>query len=171
MKKIKSLALIAMIIAIMTATVSGIWAHSFADVDEFDVSINTLSSLGVIRGKRATVFSPNDNVTRWQMALMITKLSTGITDDEIWRENSGDFPFTDVKEHHYRTSVAHAAEKGIIIGTTERLFSPDQSITLQDGYTMACRILDYSGNKMDEGYPESYIKKAEQLGLSAGLEG
>ena len=171
MKKIKALALIAMIIAVMTATVSGIWAHSFADVDEFDVSINTLSSLGVIRGKSATVFSPDDNVTRWQMALMITKLSTGITDDEIWRENSGDFPFTDVKEHHYRASVAHAAAKGIIIGTTERLFSPDQSITLQDGYTMACRILDYSGEKMDEGYPESYIEKAEQLGLSAGLEG
>lgn len=171
MKKIKSLALIAMIIVIMTATVSGIWAHSFADVDEFDVSINTLSSLGVIRGKSATVFSPDDNVTRWQMALMITKLSTGITDDEIWRENSGDFPFTDVKEHHYRSSVAYAAQNGIIIGTSDTLFSPDQSITLQDGYTMACRILDYSGEKMDEGYPESYIEKAEQLGLSAGLDG
>ena len=67
MKKIKALALIAMIIAVMTATVSGIWAHSFADVDEFDVSINTLSSLGVIRGKSATVFRPmtTSHAGRW----------------------------------------------------------------------------------------------------------
>lgn len=146
-------------------------AHSFTDVDEYDGAITALTELGVIRGVTSTTFSPNQNVTRWQMALLITKLSTGNTDDDHWHDSGTDIPFTDVKSQHYAGSIAYASENGIIIGVSATSFSPERGITLRDAYTMACRVLGYKGSEMDSGYPSTYIKKAESLGLSMGLSG
>ena len=55
-------------------------AQGFTDIsgldDATEKAINQLVQLGVTKGTSATTFSPNDNVTRLQMALFLTRLAT-----------------------------------------------------------------------------------------------
>lgn len=173
MKKFIKITTFALIIFMISALVTvGVYA-TFDDVTEYQEAIGTLNSIGVIVGRSATIFSPNDNVTRWQMALLMTKLLTGDIDNSKWASSANDIAFTDVTNttKHYGGSIAYAAKNGIIRGRSDTIFAPEDGITLQDAATMMVRALGYPRTQYDSGYPESYIKKADELGLFAGLTG
>nr|MBQ4317529.1 S-layer homology domain-containing protein [Clostridia bacterium] len=151
----------------MCAAVS---AHSFRDVKEFDEAIDLLSGIEVIKGYSNTSFGPNDNVTRWQMALLISKLRTGRVETSVWEATGSGTAFTDVEAaRHYPSAINYAHNNGIIIGRTSDVFAPDDNITVQDGITMCVRALGYPRSSYDSGYPNSYISKGKELGLFEGL--
>ena len=148
----------------------GLSAHTFRDVTQFEDAIELLSQIEVIKGYNAYAFGPDDNVTRWQMALLISKLRTGNTETAVWAASDDEIVFTDiVNERHYPASIAYAHSNGIIIGQAEGIFNPDANITVQDGLTMCVRALGYPRSGYDSGYPNSYISKAKELGLLEGL--
>ena len=120
----------------------GLSAHTFRDVTQFEDAIELLSQIEVIKGYNAYAFGPDDNVTRWQMALLISKLRTGNTETAVWAASDDEIVFTDiVNERHYPASIAYAHSNGIIIGQAEGIFNPDANITVQDGLTMCVRAL------------------------------
>ncbi len=170
----KSMRIIAVILSVLmlsTCLSVGSFAHSFTDVREFDDAISTLTDIGVIRGESSTIFNPNSNIRRWQMALLLSKLLTGDTNDTRWESTSGKLAFEDVSNstRHYGGSIDYATENGIIIGVSATEFAPDEGITLQDGVTMVVRALGYPRASYDAGYPQSYLTKGAQLGLLDGL--
>lgn len=167
-KKILITALISILcVAMMIGAVS---AHNFNDVTRYEEAIDLLSSLEVIKGYSETRFGPDDEVTRWQMALLITKLVTGNVDTPTWEAKDNTSTFTDVKSNHYFGSIAYAHKNGIIIGRSDEVFAPEDSITFQDGLTMVVRALGYPSDTLNKGYPESYIDKGKELGLLTGIQ-
>lgn len=143
---------------------------AFDDVFEYRDAISLLSDIGVIRGYSASVFGPEDGVTRWQMALLISKLMNGNVDTAYWQAEDTSAKFADLNPaKHYLRAISYASEKGIIKGRSATVFDPDSGITLQDGATMAVRALGYPAGDYDSEYPRSYMVKAEELGLFDGV--
>ena len=79
---------------------------------------------GIVKGTSATTFSPNDDCTRGQFALMLYRLAgkpdvTGVAN-----------PFKDVKSSAaYYRAVLWAYNEGIIKGTSATTFNPNGTVT------------------------------------------
>ena len=163
-------------VALASATVmsfglgTGVAAKTFEDIDitkeyNYVEQIDILSDIGVIVGTSDTQFSPNDNVTREQMAMFLFRTMLG-------RNNSGTVnstDFADLYDDIYNGAISWANASGYIIGTSEETFNPTGGITLQDAMTMIIRALGQSNASMDKGYPWTYIDTAIKLGLDKGL--
>jgi len=145
-------------------------AHSFTDVSEYSEAIDKLSESGIILGYNEYTFAPNDPVTRWQMALLISKLLTAQVETAVWQNPDTKVPFTDIHPYsHYPAAIDYAHKNGIIVGRTAEIFAPSDGITLRDGVTMCIRALGYPRSEYDPGYPDSYMSKGGELGLLRGL--
>ena len=102
-------------------------AQGFNDISSFDAAtekaINQLVQLGVTKGTSATTFSPNDNVTRWQMALFLTRLATAAGHT---LGDGSDQGFTDISGLDAATQIAinQSVQLGISDGTSATMFSP-----------------------------------------------
>lgn len=156
--------------ALMLAS-SGIttFAKDFDDVKNDHVAkteISILSDIGVIKGTGATHFSPDDLVSREQMATLLFRLMLGR--DDAGRNNTT--AFTDLYEPYYNGAISWASSAGYILGTSKNTFNPTGGITKQDAMAMLIRALGQSTDKMNEGYPWSYINAGVKLGLDRGLE-
>ncbi len=167
----KTLALLLAAVTILSCCPTAVFAHTFTDVTEYDDAIELLSDLEVIKGYSTTSFGPKDNITRWQMALLISKIMSGDTRTETWwKETGANSKFTDVLSAHYLGSIIYAAEQGVILGRGDGIFDPATGITVQEGITMAIRALNLDTSTMDAGWPESYIIKANDLDLLDGVK-
>lgn len=167
--------LLAFLIAITMMCATCVSAHSFTDIEEndpFGDAVDLLSSIGVIRGTSATTFEPDRPVQRWQMALLLTKLTTGNVNDNDWYtlDEGSRFSFSDINSSQYMNAIRYADENGIIIGDGSGHFYPTGGITLQDAVTMTVRALGYPRAVYDPAYPQSYLQLGATLGLTDRLE-
>lgn len=160
-----SLATLLIALALMT----GASAKSYDDVastDRYAEQIEILSDIGVIMGTSENEFSPEEKVTREQMALLLFRLMIG-------KDTAGTLnttAFTDLYDHTYSGAISWANASGYIIGTTATTFEPTEGIELQDAMTMLVRALGHSSIQMNGGYPWTYIDAAVKLGLDDGIE-
>lgn len=165
-KKIMSTSLAAMMVA-GCGTMT--FAKTYDDVDsdhKASTEISILSDIGVIKGTSDGEFSPDELVTREQMAALLFRLMLGR--DDAGRVNTTSF--TDLYEPYYHGAISWANAAGYIIGTSKITFEPKGGITKQDAMTMLVRALGQDSDKMNENYPWSYINAAIKLGLDRGLE-
>ena len=157
--------------ATMTLGLStGIAAKTFDDIDikqeyNFAEQIDILSDIGVIVGTSDTKFSPDENVTREQMAMFLFRIMLGRNNPGTVNSSS----FNDLYDDVYNGAISWANASGHIIGTSENTFEPTGGITLQDAMTMIIRALGQSTTAMDRGYPWTYIDAAIKTGLDKGL--
>ncbi len=154
---------------IVCAAIPAVAARNFNDVtvenparDEIDI----LSDIGVIVGTSENEFSPEQNVTREQMALLLFRLM--LNKQSGGRVNTS--PFKDLYDDTYHGAISWANASGYILGTSESTFKPLDGITLQDAMTMLVRALGQSNASMNNGYPWTYIDAGIKLGLDRGLE-
>ena len=102
-------------------------AQGFTDISGLDAAtekaINQLVQLKVTKGTSATTFSPNDNVTRLQMALFLTRLATAAGHT---LGDGSDQGFTDISGLDAATQKAinQTVQLGISDGTSTTMFSP-----------------------------------------------
>ena len=165
-KQFLSAALAALMIA---GSAVGAGARAYEDVKEDNkasTAISMLSDIGVIKGTSETEFTPDENVSREQMAALLFRLMLGR--DDAGRENTT--RFTDLYEPYYNGAISWANASGYIRGTTGTTFNPKGGITKQDAMTMLVRVLGQETDSMNAGYPWSYINQAVRLGLDHGLE-
>jgi hypothetical protein len=97
-------------------------------------AINQITQLGVSKGTTTTTFSPNDVVTRWQMALFLHRLGTaaGIA----FSNTAGHNDFTDIGAFSAEVQGAINAladtkadpQGHIVLGTGGSLFSPNDPV-------------------------------------------
>lgn len=79
------------------------------------------SSEGIVQGTSATTFSPNDPVTRAQVATFLYRYANGEASRQATK-------FTDVKEgKYYYEAVAWAAENEITKGSTDGTYRPNDT--------------------------------------------
>lgn len=146
---------------------------AFDDVTDYQEAIDVMNTLGIIKGYDEKTFGPDDDVTRWQMALLITKMMTGKVSDEYVEtnlKNPENFTaFTDITADNYIGAISYANNNGIVKGYSADKYGPKDGIMIQDVFTMVVRMLGYGSTAMDNNYPWSFIDKAISLGLDDGL--
>lgn len=97
-----------------------------------------LAARDIIKGKSATAFSPNSQITRAEFVQILANMSGNDL------SKYTDSAFSDVSEKAwYAKAVAWAVEKGIAGGTGNEKFSPNANITRQD---MSVMISKYAAN-------------------------
>jgi len=115
-------------------------AAGFTDTTSTDV--DCLAMFGITQGTTATTYSPNDSVTRWQMALYLTRalapaggtLGAGV-----------DQGFTDIsgKSAEIQLAINQIAELGITVGTGDgTTYSPDDNVTREQMAMFIERFLE-----------------------------
>lgn len=166
---------LALVLAMLMVVSAGAAVSAFDDVADdstYAAAIADLAEKEIVRGKSADTFDPDANVTRWQMALFIVRAITGDTDDANWAE--GFCYFNDIAAGQYPGAISKAAAAGIILGRTENEFDPTANVNYAEALTMAVRALGYEerdkDGKITFSYPNDYLAKAIDLGLTKGVK-
>jgi len=114
------------------------WKNPFTDIKDTDYffdSIKKVNRNGLMNGMYDTVFSPSDTLTR---AMFVTILYRIAGEPEVEKS-----PFSDISVGSwYEKSVAWAYENGIVNGTSETTFSPEENISIEQMLIMAYRFAD-----------------------------
>lgn len=172
MKKILSFILA----ALMTASCAAYVAADDAAVEETtsnaaqDYAIEFLANYGIFKGYSAEDTGAEDLIQRYQMALFVSRISTGWVDDDKWEDGTANnATFKDIDDepaNKYLGALSYANQNGIIEGYTANTFAPYANITYRDALTMVVRTLGYKGLT----YPWGYIEKAVELDLTEGID-
>ena len=134
-------------------------------------AINTLADDGIIRGTTSDTYSPANNITRADFALLLVRAF------KLKSENTENFADVSVADY-FAPELAIARNNGIISGIGENKFAPRNTITRQDMMVIVYRALqklNVGFDACDEPqYPDfttvaSYAKDAVSALISAGL--
>lgn len=93
-----------------------------ADGDPDHYGIEFCLDNGIMNGTGDDTFSPEDKITRAQFATMFYRFAGS-------PETSENSKFADLTEDWYKKAVSWAAANGIITGTSDATFSPDDTVT------------------------------------------
>ncbi|NMB41367.1 MAG: S-layer homology domain-containing protein [Firmicutes bacterium] len=98
--------------------------------------IATAAAHGIVSGYSETAFGPNDNITREQLAVMVSKAAQ-------LPKAIGDFAFGDSGKvaDWAKQAVAAAVEEGIISGYPDNTFRPQDQATRAEAATMIVNAL------------------------------
>lgn len=154
---------------------------SFTDIDNTwaKTYIEALASKGIVKGKTADTFAPNDKMTRGQFALVIARAL------ELPKQDA-EGTFSDVtKEMTTIVQEVEAASRAGIINGDNGKFNPNAEITRQQMATMIIRAIEYKDATVLENvksdivfadaaqindYAKSSVALAAGLGIIDGNE-
>lgn len=166
MKKIISLVIaVLMIFSTFAFTANASFDDISINNEALYDAVELLDTLGVAKGTTDTTFSPNELVTRQQMAAFTYRLMKAGRSAEGGVNTT---QFIDLVDSTYFNMISWANNAGIIKGISATEFNPTGNITLQDAYVMLVRALGYED---DEAlvYPHGYIDTAESIGLDENI--
>ena len=108
--------------------------------DYSSVAVDCVKYYGITKGTTATTYSPHDTVTRWQMALFLTRMAgpAGIT-----LGSGADQGFTDISGYstEIQTAINQIKQLGITVGKTATTFAPAQKTTREEMALFLSRLL------------------------------
>ncbi len=98
-------------------------AHSFTDVPAGyqQAPVSWMASAGITTGTSPSTYSPNDELTRGQLAALVHRLAE--------EPAASGHPFNDVTASWQQTPVAWMVANGITTGTSPTTFSPNDTVT------------------------------------------
>lgn len=123
-------------------------APPFTDLDGLPsdtvAAIGSLAAMGVTSGTSATEYSPNRPVTRWQMALFLTRLHalTGFeapSGSSQGFEDLGDLPEETV------LAINRLAQLGVTSGTSATTYSPANDVSREQMASFLARLIRLDG--------------------------
>lgn len=132
----------------------------FDDLDSVEwakEAINSLALRGIVAGRTANEFMPNDAITREEFVkLIVTSLSLNVSGD--------DMNFDDVAETDwFYKYVRSAFNAEIINGVSENLFGTGRNITREDMAVIVARALDVAGVKVDDAYDKQEFADVNEI--------
>ncbi len=148
MKKTK---IISFVSAIVMAVSAGITASAFNDMPEGEmgVALQNAVDAGLINGIDGDTIAPYDNITRAQMAAIVTRAFSAT--------EKSDAEFNDVlPDAWYADVVSQAVKMGAFEGDDNNNFNPENNITFQETYLVLSRIFGFE--------PYEVAKKGIMLG-------
>ena len=168
LKRALSLALAS--VMLMGMMVVGSSAASFPDVSAEDntEAIAVLEAVKVMIGNENGEFEPEKNVTRNEMAVIMSKLMLGTYAADSY---VGSHPFTDVPTWADKY-VAACYSAGIIAGRSETTYDGNSTVTAVEAAAMMLRALGYEDlSKGAAQWDQPVAAKANEINLFAGLGG
>ena len=145
-------------------------AASFADVTDTETAeaVAVLTSMGVVDGYSSGVYAPEDTLTRAQFCKMIV-LATGRGASV--SQNSYRALFDDVASNSWALGYINVAcSDGLVAGYGDGTFGPNDGVTVAQAVTIVLRCLGYTTQEVGAFWPEDYLAKAADLGLTDGIE-
>lgn len=122
-----------------------------ADGDPDHYGIEFCLDNGIMNGTGDDTFSPEDKITRAQFATMFYRFAGS-------PETSENSKFSDLTQDWYKKPIAWAAANGIITGTSDATFSPDDTVTREQ---IAAIFYRYAKSKgLDVSIDDSDITSA-----------
>ncbi|MBT4677025.1 MAG: hypothetical protein HOB67_04140 [Acidimicrobiaceae bacterium] len=113
-------------------------AAGFSDVSSTDV--DCIKYYGITKGTTDTTYSPADPVSRWQMALFLTRMATkgGAT-----LGDGTDQGFVDIsgKSAEIMTAINQLKQLGVTVGKTATTYVPDDNVTREEMALFIARLL------------------------------
>ena len=111
--------------------INGGTAQNFTDCDYdswYGKYVDWAAATGVVTGYNATTFGPNDNVTREQMAAILTRFAK-LMELDTAAEGTMSFKDADSISGYAVDSVQYCVDKGIINGYDDGRFAPKDNAT------------------------------------------
>ena len=165
----RALSLALAFIMVMGLMIVGTSAKSYTDADKIDnqVAVEVLGEIGVMIGNDDGSFAPDRDVTRAEMAVLITRILYGnnLNVDQFKTMNT----FTDVPDWA-EGFVNLCASLDIIAGRGNGIFDPDATVTSAEAALMLSRALGYFKNNAEFGndWALAAMKRATQAGIIGG---
>jgi len=138
-------------------------------------ALSLLTNWGIYKGTSEDNLDAAKLIARYEMALFVSRVSTGWTDDSKWavadqwydrdHDTSGFDDLEGTPAINYLGALSYASQKGIILGYGNKKFGPTDGITYQDALTMIVRTLGY----YNLSWPWGNIEKAVTLCLTKGI--
>ena len=148
--------------------VMGSSAASYADVTSEDnvEAIEVLESVGIMIGDENGNFNPDQNVTRNEMAVVMSNLM-----EYNVASYRGTSPFTDVPSWA-EPYVAACWTNGITAGTSATTYGGDQTVTTAQAALMLMKALGYFQYAQDFGndWQLATVRRGNDIGLFAGVD-
>ena len=170
MKKLLALVL-ALVMSMSLVTISN---AAFSDADKIDHSeaVEVLNTLGVINGMPDGSFAPAGNVTRAEMAKMISIIMLGNVDADAFKGTITDL--TDINGHWGEGFIKYCYSQGIIAGRGDGTFAPNANVTAVEAAKMLLGAIGYNSDV--QGYVGSdwainVTRDAQLSGFYADLKG
>ena len=142
MKKLLALVL-ALVMSMSLVTISN---AAFKDADKIDhtEAVEVMSALGVINGMPDGSFAPAGNVTRAEMAKMITIIMLGDIDADAFKGTVTDL--TDINGHWAEGFIKYCYSQGVIAGRGDSTFAPNANVTAVEAAKMLLVALGYNAD-------------------------
>ena len=110
----------------------------FSDITS--ANVDCIAYYGITKGTTATTYSPLDSVTRWQMALFLTRLANrgGAT-----MPSGTEQGFSDIGGYstEIRTAINQLKQLGITVGKTATTYAPADNVTREEMALFIARLL------------------------------
>lgn len=133
-----------------------------------ETAVQTVRTLGIINGDENGNMNLNQNVTRAQLAKMLSAASP--FKDSIGGCGSGYSLFKDVKSGYWGSEyIRLAVEQGWMVGYTDGCFRPDDTVRLEEACTAVLRVLGYDSSSLAGSFPSAQLNKAGAIGLRDGI--
>ena len=166
LKRALSLAVAAVMVIGMTVIGTG---ASYDDVTSADnqEAIEVLQAVGIMTGDDAGNFNPDQQVTRGEMAVMMTK----VLDLNTGNYSVSAMPFTDVPDWA-KSYVAAIYAEGVTGGISDTLYGTDDPITAAQAALMLMKALGYFQYPGDlaDGWLLATIRQAGRIDLFDGID-
>ena len=128
-----------------------------------DTAVQTVRALGIMNGDENGNMNLNQDVTRAQLAKMLSAASP--FKDSI-SGGSGYSLFKDVKSGYWGSEyIRLAVEQGWMVGYTDGCFRPDDTVKLEEACTAVLRVLGYDSSSLAGSFPGAQLNKASAIGL------
>ena len=133
-------------------------------------AINALAEEGIIKGTSETTFSPANNITRADFAILLVRAF------ELSSDNTENFADVDASDY-FAKELAIARNTGIVNGIGDNKYAPKNTITRQDMMVIVYRAMQKLGVELENGDVEyadfsdvsDYAKEAVSALITAGL--
>ena len=142
---------VTMLVRLKGYTIEENYKEIYKDVKEKDwysKYILTAYREGILEEKEGENFRPNDNMTRAELAQLISHVD---------KNNSAKAPFTDIEGHKYIEAINKSYGNNRIKGYPDNTFIPDQEITRAETVTMLNNLFDRKVR--ERGLKEVEVKK------------
>ena len=130
-------------------------------------AINQVTQLGISKGTSSTTFSPNDVVTRWQMALFLRRLAVAagvsVTDDPAHNQ------FTDIGAYtaEIQAAINYLADAHIALGVGGSLYDGNSAVARWQMALFLTRVLAADGVTPPAGFRVT-VTPTDAVSLGAG---
>ncbi len=120
--------------------------------EEMQESIKVLAAKGIIEGTSKTEFSPEDAISRAEVAALLLRVISQV-------DPNADGEFDDVKKADWFFGIAGSAKRyGMIVGFEDNTFRGNEVIAKDQILTIASRILQKEMKYITPEKPEEWLK-------------